>query len=477
MPVPSKKADREVLTIFATLTSVFAFLFAAIGIAVVSTRSGGSSGSGDVAAAAAPVAVTLSEYKVSPAVIKVAAGEVTLSIKNSGSQVHNFAVDKFAKTKDIAAGETVLLNLGAIPEGTHKVTCEVVGHTQNGMVATLVVGPPGSAPSSGEVGDMAGMDHSSGEIDYAAMDTRMEAGMKAGLETFTKGNSTKGVGNQPLQPTVEPDGTKVFTIESAITDWEVSPGKTVKAWTYNGQVPGPWIRTEPNDKVKVVIKNSLPVSTDIHFHGISTPFEQDGVAPLTQDYIRPGTTYTYQWTNATHPELGMYHAHDHGNIAVLNGMFAVFQVGDVKLPAGRTVGGTTLPASIQPTQEFPMVLNDAGTIGLSLNGKSFPATAPVSAKPGDTLLVHYYNEGLAAHPMHLHRVPQLVVAKDGFSLDQPYWVDTLNIAPGERYSVLIMPGPTDVGVWAWHCHILTHAENDDGLFGMVTALLVDDPTP
>jgi len=32
-------------------------------------------------------------------------------------------------------------------------------------------------------------------------------------------------------------------------------------------------------------------------------------------------------------------------------------------------------------------------------------------------------------------------------------------------------------VWAWHCHILTHAENDDGLFGMVTALLVDDPTP
>jgi FtsP/CotA-like multicopper oxidase with cupredoxin domain len=30
-------------------------------------------------------------------------------------------------------------------------------------------------------------------------------------------------------------------------------------------------------------------------------------------------------------------------------------------------------------------------------------------------------------------------------------------------------------VWAWHCHILNHAENDTGLFGMVTALIVNDP--
>ncbi len=472
MPVTPQKADREVLTIFATLTSVFAFLFAAIGIAIVSTRSLSSS---SVAATSAPVVVTLSEYKISPAVIRVAAGDVKLSITNSGSQVHNLAVEKYAKSKDIAAGQTIPLDLGEVPEGTYKVTCEIAGHVQNGMVATLVVGPAGSAPPAGGTDDMAGMDHSSGDMDYAAMDIRMAAGMKVGLDTFTKGNSTKGVGNQPLQPTVEADGTKVFNIESAIVDWEVSPGKTVKAWAYNGQVPGPWIRTEPDDKVKVVIKNSLPVTTDIHFHGISVPFDQDGVAPLTQDYIKPGETYTYQWTNGSRPELGMYHAHDHGNIAVLNGMFAVFQVGDVILPAGRTVSGITLPANLEPTQEFPMVLNDAGTIGLSLNGKSYPATAPVAAKPGDNLLVHYYNEGLTAHPMHLHRIPQLVVAKDGIALDQPYWVDTLNIAPGERYSVLIMPRSSDTGVWAWHCHILTHAENDDGLFGMVTALIVDDP--
>ncbi|NCX05212.1 MAG: hypothetical protein EBW68_05465 [Actinobacteria bacterium] len=38
-------------------------------------------------------------------------------------------------------------------------------------------------------------------------------------------------------------------------------------------------------------------------------------------------------------------------------------------------------------QEVVMVLNDAGTIGLSLNGKSFPATAPYVMKIGETMLV------------------------------------------------------------------------------------------
>jgi FtsP/CotA-like multicopper oxidase with cupredoxin domain len=117
-----------------------------------------------------------------------------------------------------------------------------------------------------------------------------------------------------------------------------------------------------------------------------------------------------------------------------------------------------------------MVLNDAGVIGLTLNGKSFPYTEPVAAKVGDWILVNYYNEGLQSHPMHLHRQPQLVVAKDGFPLDQPYRADTVLVGPGERYSVLIHAEAA--GVWAWHCHILNHSENDQGLFGMVTTLIV-----
>ena len=58
-----------------------------------------------------------------------------------------------------------------------------------------------------------------------------------------------------------------------------------------------------------------------------------------------------------------------------------------------------------------MVLNDAGVIGLSLNGKSFPATAPVIAHVGDWVEINYFNEGLQIHPMHLHGLPQLVIAR------------------------------------------------------------------
>ena len=32
--------------------------------------------------------------------------------------------------------------------------------------------------------------------------------------------------------------------------------------------------------------------------------------------------------------------------------------------------------------------------------------------------------------------------------------------------------PDDPGTWVWHCHILNHVESDEGMFGMVTALVV-----
>ncbi|MFN8449537.1 MAG: multicopper oxidase domain-containing protein [Anaerolineae bacterium] len=31
---------------------------------------------------------------------------------------------------------------------------------------------------------------------------------------------------------------------------------------------------------------------------------------------------------------------------------------------------------------------------------------------------------------------------------------------------------TEPGIWAFHCHILTHARSANGMFGMVTVLIV-----
>jgi len=195
----------------------------------------------------------------------------------------------------------------------------------------------------------------------------------------------------------------------------------------------------------------------------------DGVSPITQDAIPPGGSFTYEFT-PTSIKMGMYHAHLMGDMAVPNGLFGVFQVGEQPLPAGRTISGIVVPKDIKIAQERPMVLNDAGVIGLSLDGKSFPATAPIVAKSGDWIEVTYFNEGLQMHTMHLHRFPQIVISKDGLPLDQPYAADTIAVGPGERYTVIV--NPNEVGTWVWHCHILNHVERETGMFGMVTALVV-----
>jgi hypothetical protein len=46
------------------------------------------------------------------------------------------------------------------------------------------------------------------------------------------------------------------------------------------------------------------------------------------------------------------------------------------------------------------------------------------------------------------------------------------VNPGERWDVVV--NCDEPGAWAFHCHILPHAEGPDGMYGMVTALIVQD---
>ena len=280
------------------------------------------------------------------------------------------------------------------------------------MQATLVIG--GGSGGAAATGDMSGMDFNSMTPEQMqAMNDRMDAAMLKPVTAYVAqlktGANTKGVGNQPLVPKVLPNGTKEFHLTAELANWEVSPGKTVRAWTFNGTVPGPAIKVNVGDHVRIVVTNKLPMSTGVHWHGIEVPFNMDGVPDVTQPPIKPGKNFTYEFTTSK-PELGMYHSHHNAQVQVTNGMLGVFQVGDPALP----------PNTGPVTQTVPMVLNDAGVIGLSLNGKSFPATAPVIAHVGDWVEINYFNEGLQIHPMHLHGLPQLVIGEDGYPVPAPY---------------------------------------------------------
>jgi manganese oxidase len=464
------------LTEARTMGSIATAVLAAValvlsgGALITSVAAGSGSPAGapaEATAAPASVTVELSEFAIDPADITIPAGG-TLEVTNVGAIPHDLAVvDEGIGTAMLNGGESESLSLAGLAPGTYTVHCTVAGHEAGGMKATLTVteGEAGTATAAPASEDSGHGSHGA-DTDWAALDAAMH-------DTIGQYPAeTEGLGNQPLEPEILADGTKRFELTAEIIEWEVAPGEVVEGWAYNGQIPGPMIRTDVGDKVQVDVTNNLPMGTDVHWHGIILPNDQDGFAPVTQDLIPSGGTHTYEFTT---PEaaVAMYHPHHHAQMKVPNGMWGTFIVGDLALPeGGGTIGGRALPDDLTPDQEIPMVVNDAGTIGMSINGKSFPATAPIVAQKGDNVLIHYYNEGLQIHPMHLHGLPQLVVAKDGFPLDQPYWADTVNVAPGERYSVLV---PAEhVGVWAFHCHILTHAESDEGMYGMVTVFIVEE---
>ena len=398
-------------------------------------------------AAAGPVTVHLADFKISPAAITVPKGG-SLNVVNDGNTVHNLRiVDHDEITPDLQPGDSAKLDLSKLSAGSYKVQCDIAGHASAGMTGTLTVLEEGGTA----VGSTATTTH-------AMSADEMDETMAARTAKFPA--KTEGLGAQLLEPKIV-DGVKVFDVTTKIVKWEVEPGKFVEAWTYNGTVPGPTMHVNVGDKVRVVLHNELPESTVIHFHGVpKLPNAMDGVPDITQPPVKPGQSFTYEF-DAVEPAVAMYHSHHDAAKQVSNGLLGAFLIGEMPLPA---------EAAGKVSQEIPMVLNDAGTIGLSLNGKSFPATAPIVAKQGGWILVHYMNEGLMAHPMHLHGMTTLVVAKDGVPVAQPYLADTVNVAPGERYSVLIHA--TELGTWAYHCHILTHAEREDGMFGMVTALVV-----
>ena len=441
----------KLLILVAVIGAAFAIL-----AAVVAIRGGGSALVDEASAEQQTGHLSLSEFAID-GTLEFAPGPLLLEVANTGSQTHNLTIDGGPATPDLNAGDSTTLDLGDLSTGTYVVFCSIPGHREAGMEASLVV-MEGAATDHTVANERT-------DADWAELDRLMTESILA----FPA--ETEGKGNQLLEPQILADGTKEFHLTAAITQWEVAPGQVVDAWTYNGMVPAPMIRVDVGDRVRVVLDNQLPMGTDIHWHGVKVPNNMDGVAPLTQPLVESGESFIYEFT-ATEPAIAMYHAHHHAQMQVPNGLFGTFIIGDTPVPRGQIISGIEIPEDMEIAQEIPMVLNDAGVIGLSLNAKSFPATEPYTGKVGDWVVAHYFNEGLQIHPMHQHQFPQLVFAKDGIPLDQPYWADTVAVAPGERYSVLfLLENP---GVWVWHCHILNHVESDTGMFGMVTAWIVEE---
>ena len=161
------------------------------------------------------------------------------------------------------------------------------------------------------------------------------------------------------------------------------------------------------DKVRAIFKNNLKESTGVHFHGQRLPNAMDGVPHITQEPIPAGGTFTYEFT-AGRRGSHMYHSHHNATDQVGRGLLGAFIV-QPKAPAER------YDQLYGATQDIVWISNDT-LGGFTINGRGFPATAPIVAKLGDKIVIRFMNEGQMMHPWHLHGVPMRVVARDGYPL-------------------------------------------------------------
>ena len=95
-------------------------------------------------------------------------------------------------------------------------------------------------------------------------------------------------------------------------------GKEKRAIAVNGQIPMPTLTFTEGDTAEIVVHNQLKESTSLHWHGVFLPNKEDGVPHLTQQPIKPGTTYTYRFPVIQH---GTHWYHSHSGFQEQIGMY------------------------------------------------------------------------------------------------------------------------------------------------------------
>src|SRR5690348_5368239 len=67
-------------------------------------------------------------------------------------------------------------------------------------------------------------------------------------------------------------------------------GRNTVATAINGSIPGPLLKWREGDTVIVSVTNRLKVPTSIHWHGVRSPADMDGVPGLSFSGIAAGET-------------------------------------------------------------------------------------------------------------------------------------------------------------------------------------------
>ena len=214
---------------------------------------------------------------------------VEIVLANADGIQHNLSVPEFNAQSDdvIQSGQETKLVFTAEKEGAFSYYCEIPGHRQAGMEGKLIVGKPAEL----EAAPLTSISHAPDDLP-GPLTRNTPAHVRVDLETIE--------------------------VEGRLAD-----GTSYTYWTFNNQVPGPFIRVRVGDTVEVHLKNSAG-STMMHsvdFHAVTGP---GGGAVATQTMPGEETQFTFK---ALNPGLYVYHcatpmvAHH-----IANGMYGLILV-------------------------------------------------------------------------------------------------------------------------------------------------------
>lgn len=242
------------------------------------------------------------------------------------------------------------------------------------------------------------------------------------------------------------------------------PEKKALAWAFNGSVPGPVMRVNKGDRVRIYFQNQSSEQHSIHIHGVH-PFSMDGSGDrdMHPDHAQPPQTeYVYEFI-AQEPGYYPYHCHVDAAKHIDKGMYGLFIVEDPERPR-------TFDKEFITFWDEWDIDGDGVYETHTINTKSYPDTEPLKAKKGERIRVVMVAMGYEVHAPHIHGVVFDVM--DTFTGARTYRADTV-IFTSAMVVVMDMEFKYE-GKWMFHCHVEPHID-DDGEYprGMLTFIEVE----
>lgn len=289
-----------------------------------------------------------------------------------------------------------------------------------------------------------------------------------------------------LRPAVDLDpdpGVVEVELVAEVASVELVPGIETEVWAYRdaaapdgtATVPGPLVTARVGQRLVVHVHNELPQATTVHWHGLRVPEAMDG-NPMVSGAIEPGESFTYDIV-LRDPGLHWYHPHLYADEQIQRGLQGALLVRGPAEPEVATERVLVLDdvalaedgtLALDPTHDDVMYGRRGNT--LLVNGQ-LPARAPAAAGSVERWRLVNTSNG-RFFSLAVAGVALRVIGWDGGAVAEAYETETLVIAPGERYDVLVaLPGEPGDGLVLETLPFARGAGADDG--GPYTLLTLD----